>query len=446
MRKINLSDSNIVREKILSGITKMNDLISQTLGPAGRSIIIERGLGEPLIVDDGRRVAENIKLDDPIEQLAVRVCYSVTRKTDEKVGDGTTTSLILAHALLKDVFENHIGFGVDSNKNVFDIDNQIKKDKEEILKELDKRSREVKTEKDLKNIANVIVNDKRLGDAIGGMYHKLGKEGHITHEFNHIGEEIETDLVPGYRFTGGYASPWMITNELRKECVLSDINVLVVKKKMTDFSEIMGICNQVANSSGKRNMVIIATGFDQSFLTQAYRNVKKPVPFLVLCVRAPGRGKEAFKDMAVFTGGKYFEENDDLKNIDRSDLGYVNKIEVSEDITVLIGGKGKPADLKKRTAEINAEININPLPQFKKDRMERMSALNKGVGLIKIGAPTDEERNWWKYKIEDGIQGTRHAFQSGIIKGGGLAFKEISEKLSKSNILKKSLFLLFSLF
>jgi chaperonin GroEL len=440
IRKTNLSDQSEVRTKVLAGVTKMAELVGMTLGPCGQSVLIERGAGEPLIVDDGRRVAENIKLDDPIEHMAARVCYSVTRKTDEKVGDGTTTSMVLAHGILKDIITNHISFGFGTNTNVSEIDSRIQRSKDEVISLLDKKARQIKTEADLKDVAAISAGDKKLGDIIGGMYWQMGKDGHIALEFNLLTEEIETEIARGYRFTGGYAAPWMINNLLRKVWAMADVDILIANQKITDIKDLEPIANTVANK-GKSHLVIIAKSFAPSVLKVAYQNgTRQKNPFLLMCVRAPGRGEEAYKDMAIFTGGKYFSENDDLKLATAQDLGYARSIEVSEDTCILIDGKGKKEDIEKRIKEVEeGDLKKQKLHQFKQDRLERMSALNGSVGVIRIGAPTDEERNWLKYKIEDAKHATKQAFKHGIVKGGGLTYKEISEELSDGNILKTAL-------
>lgn len=440
IQKLNLFEEGEVREKVFKAVSEMAKGVSMTLGPSGRSLIIERGAGEPLIVDDGRRVAENIKFDDPVEQLAVRVLYGVTRKTDEKVGDGTTTSMVLAHAILKDVYTNYLPLGgVGAPMNVSEIDHRIQEAKDEVTKLLYEKAKQIKTEKELIDVATIAVGDAELGKIIGSMYWQLGKTGHITMEFNLLSEKIETEVVPGYRFSGGYAADWMITSALRRTCELNDVDVLVTRKKITDFTEIAPVCNIVGNS-GKKKLVIIAPKFSPNVLKLIYQNAtRKQQPFYILGVRAPGRTIEAYKDMAIFTRGKFFSEDDDLTKADKGDLGYVEKIDVSDDTTILIEGKGKPEEIKKRVKEVEAEANLQKLPQFKQDRLERVSALTGGVGLIRIGAPTDEERNWLKYKIEDAKHATKHAFREGIVQGGGMAFKEISEKLPESNILKNAL-------
>lgn len=441
MQKINLSDEKQTRTRVLSGVRKMAELVGMTLGPMGRSVLIERGTAsEPLLVDDGRRVAENIKLDDPIEQLAVRTLYSVTRKTDEKVGDGTTTATVLSHAIMDELSKNHVmSGGMISSVDVAELDRKINSAREEIVGHLRSIAKPVKTEKELIDVASVVAGDENIGEIIGKMYFQLGKDGHITLEFNLLSEQIESEVVPGYRFSGGYAAEWMMTDSMRRTASMTDVHVLVTSHKDLDTNKVTPIL-QLLMGNNKRRLVIIAPKFTPSFLKDVYATALKG-GFPILCVRAPSRGEEAFKDIAVFTGGKYFSENEELgSDVQNSDLGYVERIDVTDDTTILVNGGGKKEDVAARIKEVQAEADAQKLPQFKADRLERVSALSSGVGVIRIGAPTDEERNWLKYKIEDAKYATKHAFREGIVPGGGLAFKTISEKfLPDTNILKNAI-------
>lgn len=439
IRKENLSDETVVRSKVTGGVKKMTDLVALTLGPHGRSILIERGMGEPLIVDDGRRTAENVKFDDPVQHLAARICYDVTRKTDEKAGDGTTTSMVLTNAIV-DYANNHLIKGDDIIGVTVDV-NQIDKDLHTsldfVLKELDVMAKPVKTEKQLIDVATISTGDAELGKKIGQMYHKLGKDGHITLEFNLTGSEIETDVVKGYRFSGGYARSWMVTDEVRKVASFKDVPVLVAHDKKLDVEKIQGVAKEVANT-GKKAMVIIAPKFPEDFVKSVYNTAVK-TGFVFLCVYAPSRGMEAYKDMAIYTGAKLFTENDDLSLAVKKDLGFVESIDVTDDTTIMTGGAGKPKDVKARIAEVEAEAAIQKVPQFKQDRFERASALDTGVGVIRIGAPTDDARNFLKHKIEDAKYATKFAYKYGVVPGGGQAFKKIAEKLEDGDILKTAL-------
>src|SRR3990167_11384478 len=259
-KKLNLSDEQNVRELVLSGVKKCSDLAGMTLGPDGRSVLIERGAGaEPLIVDDGRRVMENIQLDNPVEQLVSRVLYEITRKTDEKVGDGTTTSLILAHAILKEVITNRLSSGgiVGNQESVSGLDRELSEAKQKVFELLDKEKKEVTTEQDLIDVAKVSSGDNKLGEIIGKMYWELGKNGHITMEFNFNSEEIETSVQPGFRFSGGWAKRFMISNALRQESVAVDSHLLITEKRDIDVESVKGLCAEVQNS-GKNGLTIIA--------------------------------------------------------------------------------------------------------------------------------------------------------------------------------------------
>lgn len=439
IKKENISDQDIIRKKILGGVTKMNDLVSITLGHAGRSVLIERGVGEPLMVDDGRRVAENIKLDDPIEQLAVRILYGVTRKTDEKAGDGTTTSMVLAHAILEEAHKNHISFGIGANTNVAELDRKLQDAKTKVVEKLRAMAKEVKTEEDLIKVATVSSGSEEIGKMVGSMYHQLGENGHITLEFNLLSEKLEYEVASGYRFSGGLAAEWMTTDSTRKEASFPDTHILVAHREINEFKDVLGLASAVAKE-GKSHMVVIAKRFSQDFLRNVYVNAtKQQSPFTILCVKAPGRHEEAYKDMAIYTGGKYFNENDDISQATFADLGYAKKVDVTDDTCILIEGKGKKTEVEKRIKEVEIEAESQKMPAFKNDRYERISSLSGGVGVIRIGAPTDDERNWLKYKIEDAKYATKWAFKEGIVPGGGQAYKEASKILEDGEILKTAL-------
>ena len=439
MKKHNISDYGEIIKKITSASRKMSELVGMTLGPAGRSVIIERGAGEPLIVDDGRRVAENILFDDPVEQLIIRTLYGVTRKTDETAGDGTTTSMILADAIIQEVFRSRIhgeGF-IAPIGSVAEIDREIQESKTRVLSRLDTMVKPVKTEKELAAVASIAVGDYHLGGIIAGMFWKMGKEGHIAMEFNLLSREIETEVVPGLRFSAGYADSFMITDDVRKVAVFNDSDILISESRELDVAKIKPICNEVQNS-GKSGIVIVAPKFSADFLRSVYLTAVKG-KFSVLCLRAPSLHEEHLKDIAVWTGGKFFSKSDDVASASASDLGWAERVEVTDDTAIITGGRGEKKDIQKRIEEVKGELAKQKLPQFKQSRIDRISALNGSVGVIRIGAPVDEDRNWQKYKIEDARYATRAAFREGVLPGGGEAYRIISEELPKGDILKEVL-------
>lgn len=434
MKKITLSDQNIVRQKVLSGINKMASIVAPTLGPNGGSVIMERGQ-EPVIIDDGRRIAENIVLEDQVEQMAVQVAYSVTKKTDEKAGDGTTTSMILTHAILKEAHEHLKGIG--QKASVSDIDTQIHQAKNEVLSLMDKEKKDIKTEKDLCSVATVISGDERIGKLVSSLYWELGKDGHISIEIDQIGEKIETETVRGYKLMGGYASPWMITNPLTKTFDAKDVSIFVTNQDITDPAQVEVPSNLVAKE-GKPLILIVARSFSQSVIELAYANAKRPQqPFFVILVKP--RSEDQYKDLAVFSGATLFTENDNISSATIQDIGHVRSIEIGAENSTFIEGRGKKSVVEAHIKELEAERDKMKLSGLRQPFDQRISAIKGTAGVVKIGAPTDEERNWLKYKVEDTIHGTKHALKEGIIPGGGLTFKKISDSLPDTNILKKPL-------
>ena len=250
-------------------------------------------------------------------------------------------------------------------------------------------------------------------------------------------EEIETSVQPGFRFSGGWAKRFMISNALRQESVAVDSHLLITEKRDIDVESVKGLCAEVQNS-GKNGLTIIAPKFTEDFLKAVLMTAEKS-GFGILCIRAPGLHEEHLKDLAIWSGARFFRKEDDLKMASKKDLGYCDRVEVTDDTAHLINGRGDKEEIKKRIEEVKAEMEDTKVFALKTLRMERISALSGGVGLIKIGAPTDEERNWLKYKVEDAKYATKHAFNHGTVKGGGIAFKEVSEQLPDGNILKKAL-------
>ena len=412
-------------------------MVELTYGQFGRSVMIDRGTDTPLLIDDGRRVAENIHLDDPIEQMAVKVAYNVTKKTDEKAGDGTTTSAILTRAIMNTVSKERIGSGIGLSYNVSEIDNEIHATKTQVLALLDKEAKPIKTEKEIIDVATVITGSPDLGKIIGSMYWKLGKDGHISMEIDHLSEKITTEYVSGYRLQGGYAAPWMNNNPITKKFNASDVSILVTDQDVRDIDNITTACNVVVSKS-KNILIVIAPSFDQSILKLAYDNATRAnSPFFLICVKM--RNQETYKDIAVFTGAKCFTENDNIKESTLEHLGHVRAIEISEDTTILTDGHGAKKDIATYTQEVIAEAQKLKLAGLREEKHARVSAMTGNVGIIRIGAPTAEEREWLRYKIEDAKNATKHAMREGVVTGGGLTFKKISESLPDNNILKSAL-------
>lgn len=435
VKKLNLSNEKLVREKVMAGVDKMADLVSLTLGPCGRSVMMERGQ-DPFIVDDGRRVAENILLDDPVEQAASKIAYGVTQKTDEEAGDGTTTATVLTRALLKDIHETKLVTGIGTSINVAEIDQQIQDAREEVTKLIEKEVKPIKTEKDLIDVSTVIAGPE-IGELVAKMYWKLGKDGHISIEMNPLSEEIETEVTQGYRLPGGYAANWMVNNLITKTWVCEKVDVLVTEQEVNDQDQIVPVANALAQK-GKNLLVIVAKDFSPTVILSAYQNAtRKESPFFLILVKS--RNQEIYKDVAVFSGAKFFNVNEPLESAKVSDLGYLRSIEVGKENTFLVDGRGKKEDIDAYVKELQSEAKGLKLEGYRQPIYERISLLTGGVGVIRIGAPTEEARTWLKYKVEDAKYGTKYAFKEGVIPGGGMTFKKISEALPESNILKKAL-------
>ncbi len=411
------------RLRLKAGVDKLANAVKATLGPKGKNVVIARGYGAPIVTKDGVTVAKEIDLPEKTEQMGAELVREAASKTNDSVGDGTTTSTLLAQELIGLGFEKIASsrFEVDVHALRAGMQEYV----EEVSKNLDAQAEQIAGNRD--RIAQVAAisanNNEEVGNLLADLMMKVGKDGVVTVEESQ-GVSVETEHVEGMQFDRGYVSAYMVTNADRMEASFNDAHILITDKKISSIQELLPVLEKVA-ATGRKEVVIIAEDVDGEALTTLVVN-KLRGAFSALAVKAPGYGdrrKEMLKDIATLTGGKVVSEEIGLKleSVELEDLGRASRVIAGKDKTTVIGGKGHEEDIKKRIAEIRNEL-ANTTSDFDKEKLqERLAKLTGGVAVIKVGAATESEMKEKKYLIEDAVNATKAALESGIVAGGGSA-------------------------
>lgn len=407
------------REALKRGIDKLAEAVRMTLGPRGRAVVIEKGYGAPQVTFDGVTVAKEIELKDKWENLGAEFIKQAAEKTNDNVGDGTTTSVVLAHAMINEG-EKAIK---EKGFNVIQLAEQLRKGTDAVIKDLESQRELINDNKKIEEVATLSSKDATIGKLIAEVMVKVGKEGVVTiDDSNTIGNSHE--VVEGLEFDRGYVSPYMVTNQERMEAVLEDPYVLVTDKKISSASELLPVLEKVVQS-GKKELVIIADEVEGEALATLLVNKLRGV-FNVLAVKAPGFGdrrKEMLQDIAIVTGGELISEDigKKLENIELSHLGHAHRVVSTKDSTTVVGGKGDKKSIDNRIAQIKAQIQKTDSDFDKEKLQERLGKLSGGVAVIKVGAPTEAAQKELKQRVEDAVAATRAAMEEGIVPGGGIA-------------------------
>lgn len=401
------------------GIDKLSDAVRMTLGPRGRAVVIEKGYGAPQVTFDGVTVAKEIELEDKWENLGAEFVKQAADKTNDNVGDGTTTSVVLAHAMI-DEGEKVIR---DKGINVIQLAEELRSASEAAIKDLESQRELINDNKKIKEVATLSAKDAHVGELIAEVMNKIGKEGVVTIEdSNTIGNSHE--IVEGMQFDKGFVSQYMVSNQERMESVLEDPYVLVTDKKISAINDILALLEKIVQS-GKKELVIIADEVEGEALATLVVNKLRGV-FNVLAVKAPGFGdrkKEMLQDISIVTGATFVSEDlgKKLENVDVSDLGHAHRVIATKDNTTIVGGKGNKKAIDERVAQIRAQIRKTDSEFDKEKLQERLGKLSGGVAVIKVGAPTESAQKELKQRVEDAVAATRAAMEEGIVPGGGIA-------------------------
>ncbi|MBI3442923.1 MAG: chaperonin GroEL [Candidatus Sungbacteria bacterium] len=416
------------RAAMMRGVAQLAGAVKITLGPAGRNVIIEKSYGAPQVTNDGVTIAKEIDLEDKFENMGAALVKEVASKTDDVAGDGTTTAVILAEALI------HAGMRyVTAGVNVVGLREALEKEKERLVEELKKTAKPIKSHEETIQVATIAAESREWGETIADVIEKVGKDGAVTVEESQ-GIGIEKEIVEGMEFDRGYVSPYMVTNTERMESVMEDPNILITDKKISSIQDILPLLEKLARS-GKKELVIIAEDIDGEALATLVVNRLRGA-FNALAIKAPGFGdrrKEMLEDIAVLTGGKVISEEVGLKleSTELTMLGHSRRVVADKDNTTIVGGKGKKEEIEKRIRQIRAAVERSTSEYDKEKLQERLAKISGGVAVIKVGAATETEMKYIKLKIEDAVKATKAAIAEGIVAGGGIALFKLALKMNE---------------
>ena len=420
--------SEEARKKLKQGIDKVANAVRITLGPRGRNVVLDKGYGAPMVTNDGVSIAKEITLTDKFENMGAEIIKEVAEKTNETAGDGTTTSVILAEAIISEGLKR-----ASMGANGMVIRRGIERAKEDAVIELKKLAKPIKNKDEIRQVATLAAESEEIGKIIAGTIEKVGKDGVVTvEESQSFG--VDSEVVEGLEFDKGYVSPYMITDAERMEAVYNQPSILITDKKISAIKEILPLLEKLAQT-GKKELVIIAEEVEGDALATFVVN-KLRGTFSILAVKAPGFGdhkKELLGDIAVTVGAKVISEEVGIKleNADLSALGSARKVIATKDKTVIVGGRGKKQEIEKHVAQLKAQREATESKYDIEKIDERIAKLTGGVAIIKVGAATETEMKYLKLKIEDAVNATKAAIAEGIVAGGGTALVKVAGKLSR---------------
>jgi len=415
------------RQKMLAGVNKMADVVSVTLGPRGRCVALDSGFGSPTIINDGVSIAKEIELEDKFENIGAQLLKEVSEKTQDVAGDGTTTAIVLASAIIKEGFKN-ITAGASATEIKIGLDIATAK----VVEYLKSKSVDVKDKEKIAQVATISANnDEMIGALIAEAMAKVGSSGVITVE---EAKSLDTslDVVEGMQFDKGFVSPYMVTNAEKMISELEDPLILLYDKKISSMKELLPVLEQVAQQG--RPFVIIAEDVEGEALATLVLNMMRGA-LKAVAVKAPGFGddqKQMLEDIAILTGGKVISEDKGMKleHATLDDLGTAKRIKVDKDKTILVGGAGNPKLINARVNLLEEQIRLTDSKYDREDLQKRLAKLTGGVAVINVGAATETEMKEKKARVDDALHATRAAVEEGVIAGGGVTMLRASEVLS----------------
>ncbi|MBI5245542.1 MAG: chaperonin GroEL [Elusimicrobia bacterium] len=415
------------RKKMKDGVDKLANAVKVTLGPKGRSVVLEKKFGSPVIIDDGVTIAKEIELSDPYENMGAQLVKEVASKTNDKAGDGTTTAIVLTQSLLNEGIRN-----ITAGANSKSIQRGMLKALAVVVKELQKGMKPVKTKAEKAQVATISANDVEIGNMIAEAMEKVGHEGVITVE---EGKSSETTLevVEGMQFDRGYVSPYFVTDTERLETILEDAYIIITEKKISSMNDILPVLEKIVQT-GKPFLILAEDVEGEALATLVVNKLRGTLK--CAAVKAPGFGdrrKEMLQDIAILTKGQVISEElgHKLEKVGLDMLGRAKRIVIDKDNTTIVSGAGDKSEIKKRADAIRRQIEDTTSDYDREKLQERLAKLSGGVAVINVGAATETEMKAKKAKVEDASNATRAGVEEGMIAGGGVALLRAGESLDK---------------
>lgn len=415
------------RKALETGVNVLADTVKITLGPKGRNVVLDKKYGAPLITNDGVTIAKEIELPDPFENMGAQLVKEVSTKTNDVAGDGTTTAVLLAQAIIREGLKN-----LAAGANPIILRKGIEKAVDAAVAQIKSISKKVDGKKAISQVASISAGDDTVGELIANAMEIVGKDGVITVE---EGKSMTTELttVEGMQFDRGYASAYMVTNTDKMEAVLDSPYILITDKKISNLQEILPIVEPLAQQGAR--LLIIAEDVEGDALAALIVNKLKGV-FNCVAVKAPGFGdrrKAMLEDIAVLTGGTVISSDlgYEFKDVTTDMLGRANQVKVDKDNTTIIDGAGDKEAIKARVASIKAQIEVTTSDYDREKLQERLAKLAGGVAVINVGAATEVEMKEKKLRIDDALAATRAAVEEGYVPGGGSALLSCVPVLQK---------------
>ncbi|HSX42294.1 MAG TPA: chaperonin GroEL [Candidatus Saccharimonadales bacterium] len=423
--------SQDARDRIKAGVNILADTVKVTLGPKGRNVILDKGFGGPTITNDGVTIAKEIDLEDKFENMGAQLVKEVASKTNDAVGDGTTTATLLAQAMINEGLKN-----VAAGSSAMSIRHGIEKATEAVVAHLQKNAKKITNKAEIAQVAAISANDTEIGSLIAEVFDKVGNTGVITVEAS---QTMDTgyELTEGMQFDQGYVSAYMVTDSSRMEAKIESPYILITDKKISSIQEILPLLEQLAQT-GKKEIVIIAEDVEGEALTTLILNKLRGV-LNVLAVKAPGFGdrrKEMLQDIAVLTGATVISEEKGMKldaaTVDM--LGQARRVVTDKDNTTIVDGKGTDKEIKARVGQIKTQIEKATSDYDKEKLQERLGKLSGGVAVIKVGAASEVEQKEKQHRVEDAKEATRAAIEEGVVAGGGTALIQALDAIEKMTL------------
>lgn len=417
------------RKKLLAGVDKVANTVRVTFGPKGRNVVLDKGFGSPTITNDGVTIAKEIDLEDKFENVGAEIVKEASEKTNDTAGDGTTAAALLTQAIVREGLKN-----VAAGANPIILKKGIEEATAAVVQTLEHEAKKISSKEEITQVATVAAQDEEIGALIADVMDEktgVGPEGAIVVEDSQsVG--VDKEIVKGLQFDKGYVSAYMVTNAERMTSELEDPKILVTDRKISSIQDLLPLLEKLTQT-GQKNLVIVAEDVEGEALATLVVN-KLRGTFFGLAVKAPGFGdrrKELLGDIAAVTGAQVVSEELGLKleNATLDMLGSARRVVAEKEKTTVVGGKGDPRKIKERAEQIRVQIEKTESDYDREKLEERLAKLSSGVGVIKVGAPTETEQKERKYRVEDAKNATKAAVEEGVVAGGGLVLLKASAEL-----------------